>query len=63
MRQIKKHINNYEYWLNSSQKEDAYETIKYLPDDVLHHFMKGLDSYKDEKDSIAQEKMRKGAWN
>ena len=27
---IKNHINNYEYWLNSSQKEDAYETIKYL---------------------------------
>ena len=44
-------------------KAFSVQVKKYLPDDVLHQFMKGLDSYKDEKDSITQEKMRKGAWN
>ena len=44
-------------------KAFSVQVKKYLPDDVLHQFMKGLDSYKDVKDSIAQEKMRKGAWN
>ena len=43
-------------------KAFSVQVKKYLPDDVLHQFMKGLDSYKDEKDSITQ-KMRKGAWN
>ena len=37
-------------------KAFSVQVKKYLPDDVLHQFMKGLDSYKDEKDSIAQEK-------
>ena len=39
-------------------KAFSVQVKKYLPDDVLHQFMKGLDSYKDEKDSITQEKMR-----
>ena len=37
-------------------KAFSIQVKKHLPDDVLHQFMKGLDSYKDEKDSIAQEK-------
>ena len=44
-------------------KAFSVQVKKYLPDDILHQFMKGLDSYKDEKDSTTQEKMRKGAWN
>ena len=40
-------------------KAFSVQDKKYLPDDVLHQFMKGMDSYKDEKDSIAQKKMRK----
>ena len=44
-------------------KAFSVQVKKYLPDDVLHQFMKGLDSYKDERDSITKEKMRKGAWN
>ena len=42
-------------------KAFSVQVKKYLPDDVLHQIINGLDSNKDEKDSIAQEKMRKGA--
>ena len=44
-------------------KAFSVQVKKYLPDDVLHQFMTGLDTYKNEKDSITQEKMKKGAWN
>ena len=44
-------------------KSFSDQVKKYLPDDVLHQFMTGLDTYKNEKDSITQEKMKKGAWN
>ena len=37
-------------------KAFSVEVKKYLPDDVLHQFMTGLDTYKNEKDSITQEK-------
>ena len=44
-------------------KAFSVQVKKYLPDDVLHQFMKGLDSYKNEKDSTTQEKIKSGAWN
>ena len=44
-------------------KAFSVQVKKYLPDDVLHQFMTGLDAYKSEKDSITQEKMKKRAWN
>ena len=44
-------------------KAFSVQVKNYLPDDVLHQFMTGLDSYKNEKDSITQEKMKKGARN
>ena len=37
-------------------KAFSVQVKKYLQDDVLHQFMKGLDSYKDEKDSTTQKK-------
>ena len=43
-------------------KAFSVQVQKYLPDDVSHQFMTGLDTYKNEKDSIT-EKMKKGAWN
>ena len=44
-------------------KAFSVQVKKYLPDEVLHQFMTGLDTYKNEKDTITQEKMKKGAWN
>ena len=44
-------------------KASSVQVKKYLPDEVLHQFMKGLDSYKNEKDSTTQHKMKSGAWN
>ena len=44
-------------------KAFSIQVKKYLPDDVLHQFMKGLDSYKNEKNSTMQDKMKSGAWN
>ena len=41
-------------------KAFSIQVKKYLPDDVLHQFMKGLDSYKNEKDSTMQDKMKSG---
>ena len=48
---------------NDKMKAFSVQVKKYLPDDVLHQFMKGLDSYKNEKDSTMQDKMKSGAWN
>ena len=44
-------------------KAFSIQVKKYLPDEVLHQFMKGLDSYKNENDSTKQDKMKSGAWN
>ena len=44
-------------------KAFSVQVKKYLPDDILHQFMKGLDSYKEERNFSSQEKMEKGAWN
>ena len=44
-------------------KAFSIQVKKYLPDEVLHQFMKGLDSYKNVKDSTMQDKMKSGAWN
>ena len=44
-------------------KAFSVQVKRYLPGDVLHQFMTGLDTYKNEKDTNKQEKMKKSAWN
>ena len=44
-------------------KAFSVQVKKYLPDDVLHKFVEGLDAYKSETKSTVQDEMKKGAWN
>ena len=45
-------------------KAFSVQVKKYLPDEVLHQFVEGLDMYQKEKsDPDKQKEMKKGAWN
>ena len=45
-------------------KAFSVQVKKYLPDEVLHQFVEGLDMYQKEKSDLDKQKeMKKGAWN
>ena len=44
-------------------KAFSVQVKKYLPDEVLHKFVEGLDVYKSESDAVAKYDMKTGAWN
>ena len=44
-------------------KAFSAQVKKYLPDEVLHKFVEGLDVYKSETDLAVKNNMKKGAWN
>ena len=44
-------------------KAFSVQVKKYLPDDVLHKFVEGLDVYKAESDAVVKYDMKTDAWN